>query len=457
MSTTVDVVGGCRAAAILVGDHAALAVPIACSLLLDLANAYAPLLVVAHVGDPELMAAVAMGNLVYNVCILSICYGIASGLNTLLAQAHGAWVATAAVAVRSDALIAPPARAPQTALQMMLGPAGDDTAAVPSVIVPEVPRVVPRASDARAARHTAEHPGVAYVRWTVVLLIAAALPLSALCIFSGRILALLRQPQGLSARAGRYCVVLLVTCGAPSVVRTLQGKVLQTARKAWPPAVATIAGTAANAATMSYFFVWGKDTWSARFPFAQLGWGPDEAYLVAALGKAAYAATAAGVTGAYLILSRNAICGLGCLIAPRCCGACGAAPRAGRRERHGHLNVPMLERSGLLQPIAAQSGWARCAERGATARLVLRLALPSMLMMIAEWWSFELLALLAGWLPRAQDPTRAVAANGVLFVVCVVAYQISKALAIATGVLGEFSLSTVTFYANRAHNLTRSP
>jgi len=74
---------------------------------------------------------------------------------------------------------------------------------------------------------------------------------------------------------------------------------------------------------------------------------------------------------------------------------------------------------------------------------------------VAEWWSAEFRALLCGWLPPWSlgiayvDPagpasyvvsaellaarTQAVAANGVLFVLSVVAYQLPKGLGIATG------------------------
>ena len=424
-----------------------LAVPIAFSFLLDLLNSYAPLVIVGRgVGFTHNdLAAVALGNLVFNLGILSIAYGITSGLNTLLAQAHGAWevsqaaAATAAAAAtleKESALEAPlldeqRQRTSSSSFHQMLESNFESN--FESNL---------RASSLRS------HSGPGFIRWTVLLLCIAGVPLAALCLFSGQLLGLVGQPAAIAPRAGRYTVVLLCTCGVPSIMRTLQGKVLNTARAPWPAVLGIVLGTLANALTQLYFFYFQRDQWDARWPFPQLGWTrQDEAYLAAALGKAAYATAAAAVTGSYLILSRNVICPLGCCPTPGLCSGRHAAPESGERERYGGVQARGGDSAGggaAGSDVAAEGGGGGGSGGGALRRklanaaavpcLVLSLAVPSMLMMIAEWWSFELLALFAGWLPTAQEPTIAVAANGVLFITNVVVYQIFKSLGIATGI-----------------------
>ena len=55
--------------------------------------------------------------------------------------------------------------------------------------------------------------------------------------------------------------------------------------------------------------------------------------------------------------------------------------------------------------------------------------------MVAEWWSSEFRALLCGWLPTEAQATKAVAANGVLFVLTVVCCPRTAALPMLAGIL----------------------
>lgn len=86
--------------------------------------------------------------MIFNICLLSTSYGLAAGLDTLLSQAHGAW---------SKGL--PNSRPP--------------------------------------------HPGRVYVYWTVLLLIAAGIPLASMCVFSAAILRAIGQPAAIVLKAGR--------------------------------------------------------------------------------------------------------------------------------------------------------------------------------------------------------------------------------------------------------------
>eukprot|EP01051_Picozoa_sp_SAG22_P014474 SAG22_NODE_1761_length_3632_cov_33.614492_5_plen_217_part_00 len=146
---------------------------ISATMLVDLCNSYAALVVVGHLYDATTFAGVAVGNMVFNICLLSASYGLAAGLDTLLSQAHGAW-----------------ARQPLE------------------------------------RRREQPHPGRVHVFWTVLLLVAAGVPLASLCIFSAAILAAIGQPAALVGVAGRFAAVLTASAGAALVCRTVQGKVM---------------------------------------------------------------------------------------------------------------------------------------------------------------------------------------------------------------------------------------
>ena len=69
--------------------------------------------------------------------------------------------------------------------------------------------------------------------------------------------------------------------------------------------------------------------------------------------------------------------------------------------------------------------------------MVAALAIPSMLSMVAEWWAAEFRALIAGWIKvdeGGDDIATIMAANGVVFMLTVVYYQLPKGLGIAASV-----------------------
>ena len=360
-------------------EHLRLALPIAGGLVLDLANSYAPIIVAGHYFDAETLAAVALGNMVFNLAGLSICYGLASALDTLLAQAHGAVASPRNAADSSEPQRSPP-----------------------------------------------QHPGRAHLRWTALVLVAAAIPLAAICLFSGELLTALGQPRRVAAKAGRITQVLFFGSGFTCVTRTVQSKVLNTAREKWPPAVGTAVGSLCQLAWLLHFLRGGRlDT--APFPYARDG----EAYLGCVLGKVCYSWGAAAFTGLYLVATRNKVCPLGCAVCPRW-------RRGRRRWAAGDREQPLLlaAAASTSEPIGhavIEEAAPRKERVPAGARLVCALAWPSLGWTLAEWWSFECLALMAGWLPKAEA-TESVAANGVLFVICVISYQVFKSLGIAAGI-----------------------
>lgn len=231
----------------------------------------------------------------------------------------------------------------------------------------------------------------------------------------------------------RYAAVLTASAGAPLICRTVQGKVMNTAKNTWAPLAGTLIGTAAHAITLLLIFGGGKGTGPLSGPLRRVfGWGPADLYLGTAFGKAAYALASAGFSGLHLVYTRNPVCPLGC-----CIGCSRAAKAEGALRRDQLLAALPLQQEQQEQ----QAGWR-------TPGLVLSLALPSMLAMVAEWWSSEFRALIVGWMPNnggggggstgggLPDPAvaTAMAANGVLFVVTVVVYQVYKGLAIAAGI-----------------------
>ena len=289
-----------------------LAAVITSTLLIDLANSYAAVAVVGHVfaDEPAVLvrqlscihniivetsfaayqavntmqwnfpqAGVSVGNMLFNICLLSTSYGMASGLDTLLSQAHGAF-----------------------------------------------------ASLPIATQAVRPHPGRAYVRWTCMLLVVGWLPLAAPCIWSGPVLHFLGQPHEVAERAGSFARVLTFASGPALVTRTIQCKILNCCGGiTWPSLVGSLCGSLANMLVLLACFHGGGSESGSSSAFQwiapKLGMSPASSnrFLGAALAKGAYAVTAASVTGSYMIATRNPICPFGC--------CCGCHPARSRRLR----------------------------------------------------------------------------------------------------------------------------
>eukprot|EP01047_Picozoa_sp_COSAG01_P034035 COSAG01_NODE_2535_length_7489_cov_14.116644_4_plen_489_part_00 len=399
------------------------------TMLIDLANSYAAVAVVGHVfeDDPETLAAVSVGTMLFNICLLSTSYGMASGLDTLLSQAHGA--ATKA-------------------------------------------GTVPAGSTQRQHRHA----GRDHVLWTCLLLLIAWVPLGCICVFGASVLRALGQPHGIADKAGAFARVLTITAGPVLVCRTIQGKILNCARVTWPSLVGSILGTVSNAFVLGVTIRRDASCEVCEWLGNNVDRGGQQ-YLGAALGKAAYAVTSVCVTGSYMIYTRNDICPFGCFIFPSC--------RRWRKRRQ-EQRQRVEEGSQLVQPLLGvdnASSVSTCADVRSDAAsmeakaglcLVATLAIPSMLSMVAEWWAAETRQLIAGWLQLPADHTpeshasgsnswampfiddseqtetaaaetsnQIMAANAVLFVVTVVWYQLPKGLGIAAGIRVGNSLGEV--------------
>ena len=482
--------GGC-------GSFASMSLGVVGTLLLDLLNSYAGLAAVGHYSTPSstngsapgdgtnsssvgedgsLLAAVALGTMTFNICLLSTTYGLASALDTLLPAAHTQWSSGGSKAH-------PPPHA---------------------------------------------HTGRTHVRWTVAVLLLAGLPLGAICVCGPSVLRALGQPPVLADTAGRFSRVLALAAAPPLVLLTVQRKVVNATGVSWPTLVGSLLGTAAQVAWLYAAFWEGEISGNGelgpglRGLFMLLGLDPrTDRYLAAALGKAVYGATSATFAAGYLIARRDAVCPLGCCPS----GGCARRQRRGWEGKGDSLSDSLSEkmlvsvvvgeeqrddgrgadldwleqRSRLVDdeaarplPGGASSVQGSTTERGtldnkdrASTRstssmnsstylkrrlwVVVALAVPSMASMIAEWWSAELRALLCGVLPPWSLPTlhladnsttstshatpgtsaftspatspellrartQAVAVNAVLFVLSVVAYQLPKGMGIATGV-----------------------
>ena len=366
---------------------------LAATLLLDLINSYAPVFIVGHCFvDPNILASVTMGNLVFNVLFLSTTYGICSGLDTLLSQEHG--------------------------------------------------------------KDNSSHDGRAHVQWTTVTLCIVGLPLYLTCLYATSVLGAFGQPPSLIANAGKFTRVLALACGAPLVIRTVQGKVLATTGVPWLPFVGTAIGTACQAFMLWFIFgsrCGGNDHLTAvrelPFFFKWFQWGEQDLFLGAAIGQATYAWSSIVFVGVYLIVTRNRTCPCGC------CVRCTSKSRQTGNEQHAL--------SSLLLPEHEESGGEKCIESAESVEsvenvenvnngpaptapttptagfaMVLKLAIPSMLAMVGEWWSAEMRTIVAGWLPFTSIDTASVvvAANGVLYVLTVIYYQLPKSLGIAAGI-----------------------
>ena len=66
-----------------------LAIPVALQLVLTIIIEMINLVVVGHLGDPELIAGIGIGNMTMNLLGLSIIFGFNSSLDTLISQAAG--------------------------------------------------------------------------------------------------------------------------------------------------------------------------------------------------------------------------------------------------------------------------------------------------------------------------------------------------------------------------------
>lgn len=411
-----------------------LALPIMAQLLLDLCNSYAPLVVVGHfIKDPDVLAGAAIGNMVFNLSALSVCYGLASGLQTLLAQSHGAMDGAAALD-----------RARRRSEEKQLD--DEDVGFRPfyerdsPVIGPSSSSLAPASPDGGLTRSTQsasawgsedEHPGRDHLRYMVWTMSVIMVPLLAICMCAEPILRMLGQPESIVGVAGHTAQTLAIGCLVPSVARNLQGQVLNSTGVGWPVALGTLVGSVAQALSILILFVWVEKPMS-RPPFSWFGLRDDQLYIAAMVGEACYAIAATLTTGIYLVMTRNPVCPLGCIVCPtrRCLRSCRPGPEpAGRPSLAGaSLNAAPL----LGDTVGSSSNQAGGTLFPSKLRLLLSLAIPSMLMAISEWWSFEFLALIAGRLPH--DAALAVAANGVLYVICAVTYQVFKSIAIATGV-----------------------
>ena len=414
---------------------------ISCTLLIDLCNSSACIAVAGRIfaDDPQILAGVSVGSMLFNICLLSTSYGMASGLDTLLAQAHGA--------VQADEIARRRERSWPGA-----------------VVSPQPP-----------------HPGRSHVRWTVLLLFLVWVPLGAMCFFSDSILRAVGQPVEVSRRAGSFARVLTVAAGVPLVCRTVQGKIINNARVTWPPLLGSCAGSVAHALFLYALYAHmdtdgilpsdGDSSASASSDFGSgsvlfdkiarvLRWGHADAFLGAALGRAVYAVTSVVVTGLYLVLSCNPICPTGC------CISCGGDSGGGYKQTTGRLRGGTRSGAGrdaytpLTSPASDPHGdddrpdvtsspirtrsfnddGGRLPERGAGPGglcVVASLAVPSMLSMVAEWWASEFRGLIAGWIhsSAAAPPVATImAANGVVFMFTVIFYQIPKGLGIAASV-----------------------
>lgn len=398
-----------------------MAAMIICTLLIDLCNSSACIVVAGRVfaDNPEILAGVTVGSMLFNICLLSTSYGMASGLDTLLAQAHGA--------VQAEAK------------RREYSWPGRTTSA----------RALP-------------HPGRSHVRWTVLLLVLVWVPLASLCFFSEYILKAVGQPEEVSLRAGSFARVLTVAAGVPLVCRTVQGKIINTARVTWPPLLGSLVGSVAHGVFL-YMLYADMDTDTPLSPAhgsansasndfgsgsalfdkiaPALGWKHEDAFLGAALGRAVYAIFSVTVTGLYLVLSSNKICPTGCCVSCSNGGTSAhdiATPL--RSPTSDYTASDELRPDVTSSPLRSRSfngDRNGSAARGRTAELcvVASLAVPSMLSMVAEWWASEFRGLIAGWIHSTSPPVATImAANGVVFMFSVVFYQIPKGLGIAASV-----------------------
>ena len=92
----------------------------------------------------------------------------------------------------------------------------------------------------------------------------------------------------------RSCCLVALVLSPSSLCASAQHQ-----RKTWPPLLGTLLGSLAQGAALYAMFGRGGGLAAAagRAPFVWLGWGPEELFLGAALGKAAYSLTSAAVTG----------------------------------------------------------------------------------------------------------------------------------------------------------------
>ena len=157
-----------------IASYLKMAANIIATMALDLCNSSACIAISGHVfaAEPEVLAAVSVGSMLFNICLLSTSYGMASGLDTLLSQAHGAV----------------------------------------------------QAAEAAGGAALASHPGRAHVRWTALLLLLVWLPLGTLCVVSGPVLRALGQPDAVADRAPPTPPAPLCPCTATDEAAGAQGR-----------------------------------------------------------------------------------------------------------------------------------------------------------------------------------------------------------------------------------------
>ena len=306
------------------------------------------------VGDAVALGATSMAFCYFNITAFSVCLGLASGLDTLNSQAHGAG---------------------DTYLQ------------------------------------------VTYFKRAVIVLLMAFVPMFVLEIYCAQILLALGQPTEVAELAGKIVRVLVV--GLPLyMIYDLECRTLRTMNVVRWNLFSSIFGLATNL-VLGYMVL---SKWAPGWVFG------------AAWANVAARGTYALVLGIAMVVMRHPVCTLGFGI--------GKQPHnisfADRHERsHGHsrtrggggdgdaeMGSPVTQ--PLLQSTSGPEQSRAAPPKAATVAGIkgfLALALPSMCQNVAEWWSFEMIAILAGLLP---NPVINVAAHGCLLNVCCFVYQIPR-------------------------------
>jgi hypothetical protein len=260
--------------------------------------------------------------------------------------------------------------------------------------------------------------------------------------------------------ANAYAHVLFWTTLLPTMAFYLQSQVLNTRRQPRVPLIATIIGTLTQIIFALYFM---RGFEPEALNVTDLPLGNQSSYLGAAVARCAGSVIMVVIVGSYMILSRDQICPFGCL----CCGkgtlsrwrtgfqnmttsATTAATKAtksvatniadeqprdhdshddgnGRNDSRDSSHKPEPEPPKLEVHFWAWKGGFQ---------MLLSLCGPSMLLMISEWWGFEALALMAGNLPAGD---LCLNANGVLYNINVLQYQLYRGLGVGTSVyVGNF-------------------
>lgn len=263
-----------------------------------------------------------------------------------------------------------------------------------------------------------------YVNRMVLVMFACAIPLGVLNWFSGPLLLAAGQPAEVVEYATTYAHVLFLGTLLPSMAFYLQQQVVNTRREAFIPLLATILGTGTQV-TFSLYFLRGFEEAPANQSHLPLG---NQSYIGAAVSRSAGSFVSVGLTGLYLIFTRDQICPSGCF----CCApnGRGGARRRQRRDEEGVEDVASL-RSDEEGDEGGASVDLRFWRWSGGFQLLLALCGPSMLLMISEWWGFEALAIMAGNLP---NPDLNLDTNGVLYNINLMIYQLYRGFGVGTSV-----------------------